>query len=124
MTLKIAGAAERLKSATKGVVTVRTIAAVWVSVPLVPVTVRFTVPVVAVALAANVSVLAPVVDVGLKVAVTPVGWPLTLNATAPVKPLNAFTLIVLVALAPRATLTVPGVAESAKSGVAVPVTSP
>jgi hypothetical protein len=74
---------------------------------------------VAVLEAASVSVLLlPVVLLGLKVAVTPVGRPLALNVTALVK-LVRVIVIVLVPLAPRFIVRLEGLAESAKLEVAV-----
>jgi len=96
-------------------VTVRERFVVCVSVPLVPVTVIFTVPVVAVADAVKLSVLVVAVEVGLKLAVTPAGRPLTLSATLPLKPPVGVTVIVLLAAAPCATVAL--VADSEKSGV-------
>ena len=58
------------------------------------------VPVVAVLLAASVSVLLPVVLVGLNVAVTPLGTPDADSATLPVKPFCGVTVMVLVPLEP------------------------
>jgi hypothetical protein len=78
------GDADRVKP---GWVTVRPIVEVAVNAPLVPVIVTVLVPGVATAEAANVSVvLDPVVEAGVKVAVTPAGIPLAVKATAPVKP--------------------------------------
>ena len=71
-----------------------------VSEPLVPVTVTVAVPVAAVAEAVKVSVLVPVVEDGLKLAATPLGRPLALKATLPVKPLPGVTVTVLVAVPP------------------------
>lgn len=84
--------------------------------PLVPVTVTVAVPTVAAAEAVNVSVLPadPVTEVGLKAAVTPVGKPLALNATVPVKPLKGETVTLLVAAVPC--MTVVPVAEMLKPG--------
>ncbi len=75
-------------------------------------------PVVAVLLAASVSVLVPVVLVGLNVAVTPLGAPETDRPTLPVKALSAVTVMVLVPLAPCVTVRLLGNAESLKSGTA------
>jgi hypothetical protein len=63
--------------------------AVWVSVPLVAVTASGYVPVavVAVAVTVNVEEPEPVTDVGAKDPLAPVGNPLTLNDTLPLKPL-------------------------------------
>jgi hypothetical protein len=55
---------------------------------------------VAVLLAASVSTLEVVEDVGLKLAVTPLGTPETVNATLPVNPPVSATVIVSVPLAP------------------------
>ena len=66
----------------------------------VPVTVTVAAPVVAVLDAARVSVLVLVVQVGLNVAVTPVGNPVAANATLPVNPPDGVTVNVLVPLAP------------------------
>ena len=68
-----------------GLVTVRAMVAVWLSVPLVPVTVMVADPSVAVLEAVNVKVLVEVVDAGLKLAVTPAGSPLAARATVPEK---------------------------------------
>lgn len=80
--------------------TARLMVAVCVSVPLVPVTVTFTVPVVAVLEAVNVSVLVAVVDAGLNAAVTPAGSPLAPRATLRVKPPLGVTVMVSVAVVP------------------------
>ena len=80
------------------------------------------VPVVAVALAVKVRTLAP--DVGLvpKVAVTPLGRAELDSVTAPVKPPEGVTVIVLLPLAPCVTVTLVGEAESEKLGVATAFT--
>jgi hypothetical protein len=79
------------------------------------------VPVVAVLLAASVSVLVPVVLVGLNVAVTPLGMPDADRATLPVKPFSAATETVLVPLAPCITVRLLGNAERLKFGAAFTV---
>jgi hypothetical protein len=67
----------------------------------VPVTVTFAVPVVAAEDADRVNtVLVPVVLVGLKLAVTPDGSVLVVNATEPAKPPVRVMVTVLVPLAP------------------------
>jgi hypothetical protein len=89
------------------------------------VTVTVNAPVVAVLEADNVStLLVPVVVVvaGLKLAVTPVGNPLAVKDTAPAKLLRRVTVMVLVPLAPCATLSVAGLADKEKSAVAVEAT--
>jgi hypothetical protein len=75
--------------------------------PLVPVTVTVAAPTVAVFDAVKVSVLPeePVTVVGLNVAVTPEGSPLTLNVTTPLKPLIELTVTLLAALVPCSTVT-------------------
>jgi len=54
----------------------------------------------------------------LKEAVTPVGRPEAASATVPVNPFVGVTVIVLVPLAPCATVKEEGEAERLKSGVA------
>ena len=92
--------------------TVSVIGVVWLSVPLVPVTVTVAVPVVAVLLAVSVNVLVVVVDVGLKAAVTPLGRPLAERATDPVKPPVGLTVMVDVPFDPWVTVRLDGLAES------------
>ena len=90
----------------------------------VPVIVTVTVPVVAVLLAVNVSVLVSVlvvVEVGLNVAVTPLGMPDADRLTLPVKPFTGATVTVSVPLAPWVILTLFGDAERLKSGAAFTV---
>ena len=74
--------------------------------PLVPVTVTVAAPTVAEFEAVKVRVLPdePVTDVGLKVAVTPEGRPVTLSAIVPLKPLMELTVTLLVALVPCSTV--------------------
>ena len=73
-----------------GAVTVSETVVVCVWLPPVPVTVIVYVPVAVVEATAIVIVEVPepgaAMDVGLKVTVTPVGWPLADNATAELKP--------------------------------------
>jgi hypothetical protein len=96
---RLVGEAESVKPG--GGATVRLIGTAAVSVPLVPVIVTDDWPRVAVAEAVNVSFeLGPVVDVGAKLAVTPDGRPLAVNATAPVKPPAGVIVTVLVPLPP------------------------
>jgi hypothetical protein len=83
------------------VVTVSATVVEWLSEPLVPVIVTVALPVAAVLEAASVSTaLVPFDDVGLKLAVTPLGSPLAENATLPVNPPVRAMLIVAVPLAP------------------------
>src|SRR5215510_1048170 len=111
-TVRLAGLAESVKL---GAMTVRANVVERVSPPPAPLMVTLAVPVVAVLDAARVSVLLPpVVEAGLKVAVTPLGNPVALKATASVKTPVRVMVIALVAVAPRVTFV--GVAESVKSG--------
>ena len=69
--------------------------------PPVPVTVTVVAPAAAALEAVKVSVLVPVAsEVGLKLAVTPLGKPLTLNATLLVNPPLGVRVTVLVAVPP------------------------
>jgi hypothetical protein len=61
-------------------------------------------------------------DVGLKLTVTPVGWPLAVNAIAELKPPETAVVIVDVPLLPCTTETEVGEAEMVKAGVGVEVT--
>src|ERR1700733_11504254 len=74
---------------------------VSVRLPEVPVIVSVLLPPVAVLLAVSVSVLAPVVEVGEKVAVTPLGKPDTERFTLPLNPYCGVTLIAEVPELPR-----------------------
>jgi hypothetical protein len=84
--------------------------------PDVPVIVTVDVPAAAVLLAASVNVLVPVMLMGLKDAVTPLGRPVADKPTLPLKPFCGATVIVLVPLAPCAIVTLVGDAESEKFG--------
>jgi len=80
------------------------------------VTVTVADPVAAELEAARVSVvLLPVAGVGLKLPVTPLGSPLAVKATLPVKPPVRVIVTVLVPLAPWLTVRLVGLAESEKS---------
>jgi hypothetical protein len=118
LTVRLVGFGESVKSGVGGWFTVRLIVAVRDRPPPVPVTVTVAAPRVAALDAANVNtLLVPVVEVGLKLAVTPLGNPLALNATLLVNPPVRVTVIVLVPLAPRLTVRLVGLAERVKSGV-------
>jgi hypothetical protein len=95
---------------------VREIVVVLVRLPEVPVTVTVTDPVVAVLLAVSVSVLVLVVLPGLNEAVTPEGKPEADKVTLPLKPFRAFTVMVLVPVAPCVTVRLFGDAEIVKLG--------
>ena len=88
--------AAREKSGLTGTVTVTLICVVAERVPLEPVIVTVAVPAVAIVDAENVTVLEPVVDVGLKEAETPAGNPLALSATLPLKPPEGVTVMLSV----------------------------
>jgi hypothetical protein len=97
--------------------TVRLKAALRVKPPPAPVAVMFTVPIVAALDAASVNVLlVPVVEAGLKVAVTPLGSPVALKATLLANPPVRAIVIALAPLAPRFTVRLAGLAASVKSG--------
>src|SRR5438093_9183787 len=87
-------------------------------VPLVPVIVSVAAPtgVVADVIVVSVAVPAPAIDAGVNVVVVPVGCPLTLSATDPVKPLTAVVLIAYEVPPPWITLFEAGVTERVKSG--------
>src|SRR5437016_5736426 len=104
--------------------TVRVTGAVWLMPPPLAVTVTLKVPVVAVLLAENVSVELPLpgatIEVGLKLAVTPVGSPETESDTAELKPPAVALETVVLALPPWLTERLPGEVLNTKSGVCVP----
>lgn len=83
-------------------------------------------PVVVVEATARVNVDEPepgaAMDAGLSVAVTPVGWPEAVKATAESKPPETVVVRVELPLAPCATETAVGEAVSVKAGVALAVT--
>ena len=58
-------------------------------------------------------------EVGFRVAVTPLGAPLTLSATVPLKPLSAATLTVELVLLPTVTVSELGFADNEKSAWAL-----
>jgi len=117
LTVRLVGLDESEKSGVCGWFTVRLIVVVRVRLPPVPVTVTVAAPRVAVLEALKVSVLlVPVVDGGLKPAVTPLGNPLALKATLLVNPFRRAMVIALVPLAPRLTVRLVGLADSVKSG--------
>ena len=113
------GDAVRVKLALAGAVTVRATVVVCVRVPLVPVTVIVYVPVVVLEATVKVRVElpAPVMDVGLKPAVTPVGRPDAVKVIAEPKPFTMVLVIVDVPLLPCTTETEVGEAERLKLGV-------
>ena len=104
-TVTAVGEAEMVKFGSAVTFSVNVVLAVVE--PLVPVMVTVAVPTVAVLDAVNVRVLPadPVTEVGLKLAVTPDGSPLALNATVPLKPLIELTVTLVEALVPCSTVT-------------------
>src|SRR5262245_19477143 len=117
LTVRLVGLADSEIGSASGRFRVRLIAVVRVRLPPVPVTVTVAAPRVAVLEALKVSVLlVPVVDGGLKPAVTPLGNPLALKATLLVNPFRRAKVIALVPLAPRLTVRLVGLADSVKSG--------
>src|SRR5262245_30992762 len=98
--------------------TVRLIVVVRVRPPPVPVTVTAAAPRQAAPEAVNVNtLLVPVAEAGLKLALTPLGNPLAPKATLLVKPPVRAIVIVLAPLAPRLTVRLEGLGASEKSGV-------
>jgi hypothetical protein len=93
-----------------------------VSVPLTAVTVTVAAPRVAVLEAVKVRVLVPVVEAGLKAAVTPAGNPLVLSAAEPVNPPEGVTVRTLEPVPTCATETLAGLADKVKLGVWTAVT--
>lgn len=113
------GEAEREKPGCEGGAdefTVRPMAAVCVELPAVPVTVTVAVPVAAALLADSVRVLAPVVGLGLKAAVTPLGRPAADSETPLLKPFTGVMVIVLLPLEPCGIVRLLGDADKEKSG--------
>jgi hypothetical protein len=91
---------------------------VWfVKLPDEPVTVTVNAPMVAVALAVNVTVLVVVAGFVLNDAVTPLGSPDADKLTLPLNPLSGVTVIVLAPLIPCVIVKLLGDAERAKCGV-------
>jgi hypothetical protein len=118
LTVRLGGVAESVKFGVCDWFTVKLIVAVLVRPPPVPVTVIVAAPSVAVAEAANVNtLLVPVAEAGLNVAVTPLGNPLAVKPTEPVKPPLRVIVIALVPPAPRLIVKLDGAAESVKFGV-------
>ena len=91
---------------------------VWLNVPLLPVTVIVYVPVLVLLDTVIVSVDVPevVIDVGLRLVVSPFGA-VEESETAPVNPLRGFTVIVEVPEDPLLMVKDVGEAETEKSGV-------
>jgi hypothetical protein len=97
----------------------------WLKLPLVPVMVKVRVP--GVALRPTVTVRVefpePVMDVGLKLALTRDPWPLTLRFTVPAKPFTPVTVTVDCPVVLRATVMLVGESEIEKSGLGAGLTT-
>ena len=101
LTVKVDAEGLKLNPVVILALTVSATVVVAVVLPEVPVIVTVTgPPVVAVLLAVSVSVLALVDDVGLNEAVTPLGKPVAVNDTLPLKPFSGVTETVSAALLP------------------------
>lgn len=120
MTDKDAGEAVRVKPGASQAPTPRLIVVEAVVLPEVPVMVTVDVPDVAVLLAVNVATLLLVVGLVANVAVTPLGRPDADSVTLPVKLPVSVTVIVSVALEPRAIVRDAGDAASVKPDVVPP----
>src|SRR5262249_6408016 len=125
LTVRLVGLGESEKSGVCGWFTVRLIAVVRVRPPPVPETVTVAAPRVAALEAVNVNtLLVPGAGFEPKLAVTPLGNPLALKVTLPVKPPVRVIVIVLVPLAPRLIVKLEGLGETEKSGLETPLGSP
>ena len=118
-TRRLGGASAIEKSG--GGVTVIVIVTAEVRLPEVPVTVKGDAFSAAVLAALSVSVLVVVALAGLKDAVTPVGKPVAVKPTVPLKPASVATVMVALALLPAATFMLVAEEESVKLGVATTV---
>jgi hypothetical protein len=116
LIVRLGGDAERIKSGVGGALTVRLMFVVLVRPPPFPVIVTVAGPVVAVVDALNVRLLVdPLVDDGLKLAVTPLGNPLAPNSMLPLNPPVRKIFMTLPPLAPRLIERAAGFVESEKS---------
>lgn len=95
----------------------KVVLAVWV--PDVPVMVTVDCPRVAELLAVSVNVLLPVVGLGVKAAVTPLGSPDAVRVTPPLKPYSEYTETQVELVVPCPMVTLPG-PESEKVGTKTP----
>lgn len=100
-----------------GGLTVSLMAVVAAKLPEVPVMVTVAVPVVAEALAANVSTLLPVAGFVPNVAVTPLGSPEAARVTPSANPFTGVTVMVVVPLPPWIRFKLAGESESVKPGI-------
>lgn len=118
--VRLVGDAVKVKLPEAAVVTVNATVAVCVMPPPVPVTVIVYVPVAVVEatamLMADVPEPGAAIEAGLKLTVTPVGWPDADNATAELNPPEALVVIVEEPLPPCTTDTALGEAVSENVG--------
>jgi hypothetical protein len=111
----LAGLAESVKSGGAGAVTVTQIVVVRTREPLVPVTETVCEPA-ADDVSVQVDVCVPLMLVGEHDVVTPAGFDEAVRATVPTKPPLAVRPTVDIAFWPATNVTVPGLAQSEKSG--------
>jgi hypothetical protein len=116
-TRRVAGVSVIAKSSGGVPVTVRE--SVEVRLPEVPLTVKVDDLIAAPLVAISVSVLVFVVEAGLNAAVTPVGRPVAVRATVPVKPDCGATVMRVLSVPPAATFRLVAEEESLKLGAAV-----
>jgi hypothetical protein len=120
-TLKLAGASVTEKFGGGGAATVTVSARVAVRLPEEPLTVNWVALSAAELAAVSVSVLGVLAPAGLNDAVTPVGKPAAVSATAPLKPPCGLTVMVAVPGLPEATPTLVAEEIRVKPGAAVTV---
>ena len=113
---KAVGEAEMVNDGGRAMVSAMEV--LLVSAPDVPVIVTVAAAAAAVPAAVKVTKLVRLGVIGPKVAVTPAGSPDAASATVALKPDCGVTAMVLVPFAPGARVTLAGVAESVKLGVA------
>lgn len=118
-TVKLAGVAVSVKLGAAVIVSA-TVALLLIAAE-VPVMVTVVVPVAAVELALNVTTDVCVALSAPNVAVTPDGRPVAVNVTAPLNPFCGVSVIVLVPVAPCATVTLAGVAAMVNPAAEVTV---
>ena len=120
LIVKLVGDADSVKLPGTGAVTVKVTVVVCVSPPPVPVMVIVYVPVAVEEATAMVMVDVPEpgagMDEGLRLTVTPAGWPVADKPMAELKPPDTVAVIVDVPLFPRTTETEAGEAEMEKLG--------
>lgn len=116
-TVTEAGDAPMVKFGEAAALTVSAKVVLAFRLPEVPLMVTVAVPVVAVLLAVNVSVLVEVVGFVPNTAVTPLGKPDAVRVTLPVNPPAGVTVIVVAPLLPWVMVRLLGESESVKLGV-------